>query len=114
MKRAALIVLIIMQVLAALISISVFFVEEAERFESDANVLISTFGVGMAFFGLVLTVLADRGSRAGWTALWYWPIFFVIHVAALQTYVPDLVFALIWVGGLLLMRPEPGATSAPT
>ncbi len=45
-------VLVVVQTLAGLIVMSVFFVEEPERFESDANTLISAFGIGMAVFGI--------------------------------------------------------------
>lgn len=108
MKRAATIVLLLIQLLAALISVSVFFVEESERFDTDANTLIATFGVGMALFGVALTLSASKGDRSAWMVLWYWPLFFVLHVIALKTYVPDLIFAVLTAGSLIALRPLPG------
>lgn len=108
MKRAATITLLLIQVLAALISVSVFFVEESERFEADANTLIATFGVGMAIFGVALTLSASKGDRSAWRVLWYWPLFFILHVIALKSYVPDLVFAVLTAGALIVLHPLAG------
>jgi hypothetical protein len=65
--------------------------------------LVGTFGAGMGIFGLAITLTAfRRGERWAWFVLWYYPIFFLIHVIALGTVLPDLIFLVISVLGLLL------------
>ena len=114
MRRAALGLLVVMQVLFGLIAVSVFFVEEAERFENDANVLISSFGVGMVVFGLVLTLFGVRRDLMwAWVALWAWPLFLLSHVVGLGTVVPDLPFAVVFAAALLVVRPREQALAAP-
>lgn len=54
--------------------------------------------------GVVTIGLAVGGlrhfSRAAWWTLWVWPVFFLLHVVHLRTYVPDLVFALLCIAAL--------------
>lgn len=103
-QLAAWIALLGVQALALLIGISVYFAEDS--FESDAKLLIATFAGGMGVFGLVITTSWLRqGDRRAWFALWYLPIFFVLHLIVLGTYVPDLIFAFITGAALLLLRP---------
>lgn len=103
-ERIGLGLIVVIQVLAGLIAASVFFVEETDRFDSDANVLISTFGIGMAFFGIAITLFPlRRGELWGWAVLWAWPVFFIAHVIALGTVIPDLVLAILFAFALGLV-----------
>jgi hypothetical protein len=62
-----------------------------------------TVVLGMVIFSLAITLFAFRtGARWAWYALWYWPLFFLLHVAAFGTWLPDLPFAVLAAGSLLL------------
>jgi hypothetical protein len=77
-----------------------------------AKVLIATFAAGMAILGIAISVTAfRRGQWWAWLALWYYPVFFVIHVVAFGDIVPDGVFAVLAVIALLLAMPR-GALSS--
>jgi hypothetical protein len=62
-----------------------------------------TVVLGMVIFSLAITAFPFRsGQRWAWFALWYWPLFFLLHVAAFGTWLPDLPFAILAAGSLLL------------
>ena len=70
------------------ITVSTVFTEPVQVFE---DTLISTLGVGMAIFGLGITYGSFRkAEKWSWWVLWYWPIFLIIHIIALDTVWPDL------------------------
>jgi len=57
----------------------------------------------MLVFGLAIILTGFRwGERWAWYALWYYPIFFALHIVAFGTFVIDGVLALICVLSLLL------------
>jgi hypothetical protein len=59
--------------------------------------------LGMVIFSLAITLSPFRGGeRWAWFVLWYWPLFFLLHVAAFGTWLPDLPFAILAAGSLLL------------
>lgn len=67
--------------------------------------LRGTTVLGMGVFGLGLALGGLRNSqRWAWYCLWYWPIFFVLHVIAFDTYIPDIPFAVLAIAGLALTR----------
>lgn len=107
-------VFVLVAVLSAVISLSVYAPME-DPFEPDAQVLIATFGVGMAVLTAVLARTAFRdGQRWAWAVLWIWPVFFVAHVIGLGTYVPDGVLAVVTTAALLAARPgRAGAADDP-
>ena len=62
-----------------------------------------TVVLGMVIFGLGITLIPFRaGARWAWFALWYWPVFFLLHVAAFGTWLSDVPFAVIAAVSLLL------------
>ena len=82
------------------ITVSTVFTEPVQIFE---DTLISTLGVGMSIFGVAITIIPfRRGEQWAWWVLWYWPIFLVIHIIALDTMWPDLPLALLSVVALML------------
>jgi hypothetical protein len=59
--------------------------------------------LGMFIFGLAILLKPFRsGERWAWYVLWYWPVFFVIHILAFGTVMPDSVFAAVSALALLL------------
>jgi hypothetical protein len=70
--------------------------------------LLRTVGVatiGMGFFGLALTWMAlRRGETWSWFALWFYPLFWISHLAGLgvRPGADDALFIVISVLGLLL------------
>jgi hypothetical protein len=69
----------------------------------EEQTLVGTFGAGMGIFSLAIILTAyRRGERWAWFVLWYYPIFFIIHIIALGTVIPDLVFLILSVLGLVL------------
>lgn len=75
-------VLTVLLAVCALVAVSTAFADDP--FPSAAVVLIATFGVLAAAFGLV-TVWSVGRSRASRAAVWALPLFFGVHVAALGT-----------------------------
>lgn len=69
---------------------------------SDDQVLIATFGAGMGLFAIALALIAfgDR-NRLAWAVLWYYPVFFAVHIAVFGTWVPDLPLLVIAAAALL-------------
>lgn len=103
-RAAASWVFVAVSVLSGVIAVSVYAPME-DPFESDAQVLIATFGVGMAVLGAVVALVPfRRGERWAWRALWIWPAFFVAHVIGLGTVVPDLPLALVTTVALVASR----------
>jgi hypothetical protein len=100
--RVGQILLTVLLVLCALVAISTAFSDDP--FPSAAVVLIASFGVLAAAFGLV-TVWSVGTSRAARAAVWALPVFFIVHVAALGTWIPDALFAVAAAIGALLAQP---------
>lgn len=76
----------------------------AETTDADLDRrLLGTVLWGMTIFGLAITLIPfRRGERWAWYVLWYYPVFFVIHILAFGTLVPDAVFVAITTLGLLV------------
>ena len=93
-RTISVVILVLLAVVSGLISISVFFVDDP--FPRDANVLISTFGVGMAVLaaGIALGPFR-RGERWATVLLLVWPVFFLVHILAFGTWLPDGVFLVL-------------------
>ncbi len=80
--------------------------------------LLGTILLGMVVFGLAIILKPfRRGERWAWCVLWYYPVFFVLHIIAFGTFVIDGVFALICVLSLLVpyrkFFPKQRAESEP-
>lgn len=122
-EKVAIATLVIMGLLTFVFGVSAVFVDEPlvdsltggtealrgeiEAFEHDANVLIATFAPGMALFGWAITLTAlRRGERCAWSVMWYYPVFFVLHVVSLGTVVPDLPLAVLSALALLALAPR--------
>lgn len=86
--------------LCALISISTAFADDP--FEPSAIVLIASFGTLAAALGIG-AVWGGLRSRIVRTALWALPLFFVSHVAALGTWIPDAILGIVSAIGILLL-----------
>lgn len=97
--RAGQIVLTVLLVLVATVAASTAFSDDP--FPGPAIVLIASFGLLAVAFGLVVT-WSTPISRAARLAVWALPLFFVWHVAALQTWLPDAVFAVVAAVGAIL------------
>lgn len=98
------VVLVLIAAISAVIAVSVFFSTEGP-FPRDANVLIATFGVGMAVLAAGLTLVPfRRGERWAALLLAVWPLFFVAHIAALATQLPDGIFFVLSLGAVILGR----------
>lgn len=76
--------------LCALVALSTIFVDDP--FEPAAVVLIASFGVLAAVLGIASVWGAIR-VRLVRLAVWALPLFFVSHIAALGTWLPDGVLA---------------------
>ena len=86
----------------------------ADGTSHDDAVLVATFGPGMGIFGIALTLIAfDTGDRRAWLALWWLPVFFAIHVAAIGTWIPDGPLAILCAAGLVLGRPGERRSASP-
>ncbi len=69
--------------------------------------LRGSFVLGMVVFGLALILVPlRRGERWAWYVLWYYPVFFTLHVIAFGTIVPDGLFILISAVSLLFCYPQ--------
>jgi hypothetical protein len=110
-------VFVVIAVISAVISASVYAPME-DPFEPDAQVLVASFGLGMALLtGVIAAIPFRAGQRWAWAVLWVWPAFFVWHVLALGTLVPDGVLAAVSAGALVATTPRavraPAATPDP-
>lgn len=104
-RTAASWVFVAVAVLSGVIAVSVYAPMD-DPFESDAQVLIVTFGVGMALLTAVIALIPfRRGERWAWRVLWIWPVFFVAHTVGLGTVVPDLPLAFLTAAALVASRP---------
>ena len=99
-------VLVALFALAGVISLSTLFAEDP--FPPAATVLIASFGALSAVLGIT-AVIGGIGSRVVRVGLWALPLFFVWHVAALGTWVPDAVFAVVAAVGVVLVSGVPGS-----
>ncbi len=90
--RTGQIVLTVLFVLCGMIALSTAFAPDP--FEREAVVLIASFGVLAAALGVAAVWGAIR-SRTIQVAVWALPLFLISHVAALGTWVPDAVLALV-------------------
>ena len=69
--------------------------------------LRGSFVLGMVVFGLALILVPlRRGERWAWYVLWYYPVFFTLHVIAFGTLILDGLFVLISAASLLLCYPN--------
>jgi len=103
--RAGQAALAFISVLSALIAVSVYFVEDP--FPADALVLIASFGVGMGVLTFACAAFGlDGAQRWPWLALWVLPAFFVWHVVALGTVVPDAILGVVTAAALVVTRPR--------
>lgn len=91
----------------ALVALSTMFVDEP--FESSAVVLIASFGTLSAVLGIA-AVWGGVRSRVVRAGLWALPLFFVWHIAALGTWLPDAVLAVIAAAGVVLVAAAPSST----
>jgi hypothetical protein len=89
----------VLLVLIAVVAASTAFSDDP--FPAPAIVLLASFGLLASAFGLVATWSTDR-SRMARIAVWALPLFFVWHVAALHTWIPDALFAVAAAVGALL------------
>lgn len=65
--------------------------------------LLGTILLGVVVLGLAVILKPfRRGERWAWYVLWYYPVFFVLHIIAFGTFIIDGVFALICVLSLLV------------
>lgn len=104
-RTAASWVFVAVSVLSAVIAVSVYAPMD-DPFESDAQVLVATFGVGMAVLSAAVALIPfRRGERWAWGALWIWPVFFVAHTLGLGTVIPDIPLALVTATALVVSRP---------
>jgi hypothetical protein len=93
----------------ALVALSTMFVDDP--FEPAAVLLIASFGTLAAALGLA-AVWGGIRSRTVRLGLWALPLFFVWHIAALGTWIPDAVLAVVAASGVVLVsgsavsRPE--------
>lgn len=69
---------------------------------TDESVLASSFGAGMGLLVLAAgwQVTSARPIPLLWLALCYLPVFFVVHLAAFGTWVPDLPLLLLTTAAL--------------
>ena len=69
--------------------------------------LRGSFVLGMVVFGISLILIPfRRGERWAWWVLWYYPVFFTLHVIAFGTLVPDGLFVLISAASLIFAYPR--------
>ncbi|WP_173922050.1 hypothetical protein [Agromyces sp. Marseille-P2726] len=90
----------------ALVALSTMFVDDP--FEPAAVVLIASFGTLAAALGLA-AVWGGVRSRTVRLGLWALPLFFVWHVAALGTWIPDAVLAVVAASGVVLVTGPTGS-----
>ncbi|WP_165307221.1 hypothetical protein [Agromyces binzhouensis] len=97
-------ILVALFAVAAVFAVSVLFADDP--FPASATVLIASFGALSAVLG-VIAVIGGLGSRVVRIGLWAFPLFFVWHVAALGTWVPDAAFAVVSAVGVALVSGPP-------
>ncbi|AIF84543.1 hypothetical protein NTE_02494 [Candidatus Nitrososphaera evergladensis SR1] len=76
----------------------------------EEELLLRTIGVattGMGIFGVMITLTAyRRGEKWAWLALWYYPVFWLLHLALGlppgNDHVHQVVFIVLSLLGLLL------------
>ncbi|RBP64216.1 hypothetical protein DFO66_10793 [Brevibacterium sanguinis] len=98
--RCAQTILTIEFALCGLIAVSTAFAPDP--FAPAAVVLIGSFGVLASVLGLAATWTAPH-STVSRLALWALPLFFVWHLAALGTWLPDAVLGALAVIGIVLL-----------
>jgi len=94
----------------ALVALSTMFVDDP--FEPAAVVLIASFGTLAAALGLA-AVWGGVRSRTVRLGLWALPLFFVWHVAALGTWIPDAVLAVVAASGVMLVTGPTASQREP-
>jgi hypothetical protein len=103
--RVGQVLLTLLLVVCALVAASTAFSDDP--FPPAAVVLIASFGLLAAVLGLVVVWSTPR-SRVARLAVWALPLFFVWHVAALGTWIPDAGFAVLAAVGALLAGTASG------
>ena len=59
-----------------------------------ATRMLGTVLLGMFLFGVSILLKPFReGARWAWAVMWYIPVFFVLHIYAFGTVIPDAIFA---------------------
>jgi hypothetical protein len=59
--------------------------------------------IGMSLFGFaILTNAFRKGLRWSWYVSWVYPLYFILHIIGFGTFMPDIIFLLISLIGLLL------------
>lgn len=102
-RRIGQVLLTLLFALCAVISAST--AVAPDPFEPAAVVLIATFGCLAAVLGTA-AAWSTATSRTARLALWALPAFFVVHVAALGTWLPDAVLAVVAAVAVLLVSGE--------
>ena len=97
-------------VVCALVALSTMFVDDP--FERSAVVLIASFGSLAAVLGLT-AVWGGIRSRLVRVGFWALPLYFVWHIAALGTWLPDAVLAVVAAAGVVLLA-NPGGQAQPS
>jgi hypothetical protein len=65
--------------------------------------LRGSLALGVTILSLALIFGGYRhGHRWAWYALWFWPVFFSLHIVAFGTVMPDAILAALAVIALLL------------
>ena len=79
--------------------------------DSLAQQAIGVASIGMGLFGVMITVIAyRRRERWAWFTLWYYPVFWIVHLLGGlppgQDHVHQIVFIALSVAGLLMPLGE--------
>jgi len=81
-RTIGVVILVLLAVIIAIISVSIFFsTDDPFRTARDANVLLASFGVGMAVLAAGIA-LGPFGRGERWTIplLLVWPAFFLVRI----------------------------------
>ena len=78
---------------------------------------LASIGLGL-FGGLIVLIPFRRGERWAWSVLWFYPVFWVVHLVAElppgKDHIHQIVFIVLSVAGLLLpVRDMIGAGRPP-
>jgi len=109
-RTIGVVILVLLAVIIAIISVSILLqTDDPFRTARDANVLLASFGVGMAVLaaGIALGPFR-RGERWTIPLLLVWPAFFLVQILTLGTWLPG-AFLLLSVIALVLGSRERSA-----
>jgi hypothetical protein len=52
--------------------------------------------LGMVIFGIgIIFNSYSKGERWAWVVMWFWPVFFALHIYSFKTWIPDLPLLLL-------------------